>query len=156
LEKTTDVSDQHPQARILPAVFKDFGGRLQFSGPALTVKCFEDNSRIQKSSQTPGDGRVLVVDGGGSKRFALCGDLIAMDLQRNGWAGLVIYGCVRDTGVLASVLMGIKAIAAHPRKTVRLNEGQVGVRLDIGGICVDTGDKVVADEDGILLLPAAG
>ena len=156
MEKTTDLSDEHPEARILPAVFKDFGGSVCFSGKALTVKCFEDNSRIKELSQTPGEGRVLVVDGGGSTRFALCGDLIAMDLQKNGWAGIVIFGCVRDTAVLATVLIGIKAIGAHPRKTARQNEGQVGVRLEIGGIVVDTGDNVIADEDGVLLLPAAG
>ena len=92
-------------------------------------------------------------------RFAdACHDqaLIAMDLQKNGWAGIVIFGCVRDTAVLATVLIGIKAIGAHPRKTARQNEGQVGVRLEIGGIVVDTGDDVIADEDGVLLLPAAG
>lgn len=155
MEKTTDTSDQHPEARILPAVFKDFGGAVQFGGTAVTVKCFEDNSRIKELSQTPGNGRILVVDGGGSRRFTLCGDIIAMDLQKNGWAGIVIYGCVRDAAVLATVPIGIKALAAHPRKTARLNEGQVGVKLDIGGVAVESGDIVIADEDGVLLLPAA-
>ena len=78
-----------------------------------------------------------------------------MDLQKNGWAGIVIYGCVRDAAVLATVPIGIKALAAHPRKTARLNEGQVGVKLDIGGVAVESGDIVIADEDGVLLLPAA-
>jgi len=154
MEKTTDLSDRYPDAGILPFELRNFGKSVQFSGPAVTVKCFEDNSRIKELSQTPGNGKVLVVDGGGSTRCALFGDIIAIDLQKNGWAGAVIFGCVRDAAVLASVPLGIKALGSHPRKTIKQNEGQVGGRIVIGGVAINAGDQIHADEDGVVVLPA--
>jgi regulator of ribonuclease activity A len=152
MEKTTDLSDRLPDAGILPYELRNFGKPPQFSGPAVTVKCFEDNSRIKELSQTPGNGRVLVVDGGGSTRCALFGDIIAIDLHKNGWAGAVIYGCVRDAVVLATVPIGIKALGTHPRRTIKQNEGQVGGRIVIGGVPIAAGDEIVSDEDGIVVL----
>ena len=153
-DKTTDLCDQHPDAVPLPAIFHDYGGAPRFSGPALTVKCFEDNSRIKELSQTPGQGRVLVVDGGGSLRCALIGDLIAADLLKNGWTGAVVYGCVRDRVALGALAFGVKALATHPRRSVQQGEGQVGIAVALGAELVRTGDTVVADEDGVVVLPA--
>ncbi len=152
MEKTTDLCDEHPDARVLPPDFKDFGALRAFKGTAVTVKCFEDNSRIKELSLTAGQGRVLVVDGGGSKRCALFGDVIAQDLHKNGWAGAVIHGYVRDAAVLGTVPIGIKALGTHPRRTVKHNEGRIGVPVDIGGTRIADGDTVHADEDGVVIL----
>ncbi|MCC7253698.1 ribonuclease E activity regulator RraA [Hyphomicrobium sp.] len=153
---TCDLSDQHRDAARIPApVFRDFGGRQCFQGAAVTVKCFEDNSRVKELLATPGHGRVLVVDGGGSTRCALLGDMIGKDAVANGWEGVVIYGCVRDTALLATLDIGIKAIGANPRRSTRRGEGIVGIQVDIAGVLVSDGDSVFGDEDGIVVLPPA-
>lgn len=150
---TCDLSDQHGDAARIPApVFRDFGGRRRFRGTAVTVKCFEDNSRVKELLATPGRGRVLVVDGGGSTRCALLGDMIGKDAVANGWEGVIVHGCVRDTGVLATLDIGIKAIAATPRRSTRRGEGVVGIAVDIAGALVSAGDSIVCDEDGIVVL----
>lgn len=150
---TCDLSDQHgDKARIPAPVFRDFGGRTRFSGAAVTVKCFEDNSRIKELLATPGAGRVLVVDGGGSTRCALLGDMIAKDAVVNGWEGVVVYGCVRDTAVLATLDLGIKAIGVMPRRSTRRGEGTTQIVIDVAGIQVAEGDLVVGDEDGLVVL----
>ena len=152
-DSTCDLYDRFEKtARVADPVFRDFGGRCKFSGAAVTVKCFEDNSRVKEALGTPGRGKVLVVDGGGSLRAALMGDLIAKDAVKNGWEGVVIHGCVRDVGVLATLDLGIKALAAIPRKTVRLGEGQTNLPVTIAGLRVSPGDRLYADEDGILVL----
>ena len=142
-------------ARVADPVFRDFGQRRRFSGEAVTVKCFEDNSRVKETLGTPGQGKVLVVDGGGSLRAALMGDLIAKDAVKNGWEGVVIHGCVRDAAVLATLDLGIKALAAIPRKTVRNGEGQKDLPVTLAGIRIAPGDLVFADEDGVLVLTPA-
>ena len=153
--KTTDLCDEHgEQARVLQPIFQDLGGRSDFVGPALTVKCFEDNSRIKELSLQPGEGRVLVVDGGGSDRCALLGDIIAEDLVKNGWAGAIIYGYVRDKAVLAGLPLAIKALGASPRKSVKRNEGQVGDPVQFAGHQIRTGDQLYADADGVIILNA--
>jgi regulator of ribonuclease activity A len=152
---TCDLSDRFPEARVADAVLRDFGGRRQFSGLAVTVKCFEDNSRVKELLATRGDGRVLVVDGGGSLRCALLGDMIARDAVSNGWAGLIIDGCVRDTSVLATLPIGIKARAAVPRRSIRRGEGATNIDIQMAGTHVASGDLIVADEDGVLILAAA-
>ena len=152
-ESTCDLYDRfEATARVADAVFRDFGARTRFSGAAVTVKCFEDNSRVKELLATPGKGKVLVVDGGGSLRAALMGDLIAQSAVKNGWEGVVIHGCVRDVGVLATLDLGIKALAAIPRKTVRNGEGQTNLPVTLAGIRVSPGDRLFADEDGILVL----
>ncbi|AXA66834.1 ribonuclease E activity regulator RraA [Pseudomonas oryzihabitans] len=151
--KTTDLCDDHGDSvRVLHPIFQDLGGRCDFAGPALTVKCFEDNSRIKELSQQPGEGRVLVVDGGGSDRCALLGDIIAEDLVRNGWAGALIYGYVRDRAVLAELPLAIKALGASPRKSVKRNEGQVGETVTFAGHAIRSGDQLYADADGVIIL----
>jgi regulator of ribonuclease activity A len=152
---TTDLSDENPGARVLPVTLRDFGGAAKFFGPAMTVKCYEDNSRIKELSLSPGNGRVLVVDGGGSTRCALLGDKIAADLLANGWAGVIVYGCVRDRAALAGLGLGVKALGSNPRRSTKQGEGQVGVPVTIEGVPVRPGDRVYADGDGAIVLDAS-
>ncbi|HYH19368.1 MAG TPA: ribonuclease E activity regulator RraA [Azospirillum sp.] len=154
-ESTCDLYDRfEATARVADPVFRDFGKRHRFSGEVVTVKCFEDNSRVKELLGKPGKGKVLVVDGGGSLRAALMGDLIAKSAVDNGWEGVVIHGCVRDAAVLAGLDLGIKALAAIPRKTVRNGEGQTDLAVTIAGIRVTPGDRLFADADGVLVLSA--
>ena len=150
---TCDLSDSRGDAaRIAPAAFRDFGGRARFEGRAITVKCFEDNSRVKELLATPGKGCVLVVDGGGSTRCALLGDLIAKDGVANGWEGVIINGCVRDTAVLAKLDIGIKALGAIPKRSTRRGEGTAHIEIDLAGVLVSERDFVVSDEDGVAIL----
>ena len=138
--------------RVLPPVFRDFGGRLAFFGPVSTVKCFEDNSMVKAAVESPGDGRVLVVDGAGSLRRALLGGNLGAAAAKNGWAGLVIDGAVRDVAELAACDVGIRALAPMPLPTERQGHGQRDVVLQIRGVWVRPGDWLYADADGIVLL----
>jgi regulator of ribonuclease activity A len=151
---TCDLSDRFADARVADPVLRGFGGRRRFSGRAVTVKCFEDNSRIKELAATPGAGCVLVVDGGASLRCALLGDLIARDAANNGWEGIIIDGCVRDTAVLATLDIGIKARASIPRRSTRRGEGTTNIAVEFAGAQVWNDDYVVADEDGVLILNA--
>ena len=151
-DSTCDLYDRFEKtARVADPVFRDFGLRRKFFGEAVTIKCFEDNSRVKETLGTPGQGKV-VVDGGGSLRAALMGDLIAKDAVKNGWEGVVIHGCVRDAAVLATLDLGIKALAPIPRKTVRNGEGQRDLPVTVAGIRITPGDLVFADGDGVLVL----
>jgi regulator of ribonuclease activity A len=153
---TCDLYDQHEERlRVLPPLFHDFGARSRFSGEAVTVQCFEDNSRVKELLSTPGTGKVLVVDGGASARCALMGDLIAAQAVAHGWEGVVIYGFVRDRVALAALPLGIKALGSTPRKSVRRGEGRSQIAIDLGGVACLPGDRVIADEDGIVLLNAS-
>lgn len=158
---TSDLSDAYPQARIAEPVFRDYGGNVAFSGPAFTVRVFEDNTLVRATLETPGQGRVLVVDGGASLNCALVGDILAGLGVQYGWAGVVINGCVRDTAGLASLPIGIKALAAHPRRSGKGGSGEQGVSLIFAGVTVEPGDWIYADADGLLVskeelsLPAA-
>ena len=150
---TCDLYDEHPDSARVPGIaLSNLGGRRQFCGSAVTVKCFEDNSRIKELVATPGDGRVIVVDGGGSRRCALVGDILAGEAQRNGWAGVIVYGSVRDSAALAHLDFGVMALGVTPRKSVRRGEGQVDIPIRLGDVWCRPGDAVHADEDGVLLL----
>jgi regulator of ribonuclease activity A len=138
--------------RVLPPVFRDFGGRTAFHGPVSTVKCFEDNSMVKAAVESPGQGRVLVVDGAGSLRRALLGGNLGAAAARNGWAGLVIDGCVRDLAELAACDIGIRALAPLPLPTERAGQGQRDLALQVRGVWVRPGDWLYADADGIVLL----
>ena len=152
---TTDISDEHPEALIPEPLFTSFGAIETFAGPAATVRCFEDNSKVKEMVGQPGDGRVLVVDGGGSLRCALLGDNVAQTAADNGWAGIIIHGCVRDSSELATIDLGIQALATHPRKSEKRGEGSTGDPVQIAGAVVHAGDTVYADADGIVIIPAA-
>ena len=154
---TCDLCDAHKgntggAFRVLPPVFRDFGGRVAFHGPVSTVKCFEDNSMVKAAVESPGQGRVLVVDGAGSLRRALLGGNLGAAAAKNGWAGLVIDGCVRDLAELAACDIGIRALAPLPLPTERAGQGQRDVVLQIRGVWVRPGDWLYADADGIVLL----
>lgn len=145
--------------RVLPAAFRDFGQRKSFSGPVQTVKCFEDNSLVKAAVDAQGwiDGpqgrvaKVLVVDGGGSLRRALLGGNLGAAAARNGWAGVVIDGCVRDVAELAEQAVGIRALAAQPMPTEKRQEGQAQVAVQIQGVWVRPGDWLYADADGMVV-----
>ncbi len=150
---TCDLYDKFlDAARVLEPVFSDFGGRKRFHGEVATIKCFEDNSRIKELVAKAGRGKVLVVDGGGSMRCAVLGDLVAGEALKNGWEGVVVFGCVRDSAALADLDIGVKALGLNPRKSVRRDEGSTDLRLSFAGIHVDPGDVLVADEDGMIVL----
>ena len=137
--------------RVLPPVFRDFGARRRFQGPASTVRCFEDNSLVKAAVESPGEGRVLVVDGGGSLRRALVGGNLGAAAARNGWAGVVVDGCVRDVAELAALDIGIRALAAMPMPPDKRNEGQRDVPVRVQGQWIRPGDWITADEDGIVV-----
>ena len=145
--------------RVLPPVFKDFGGVKKFCGPVVTVKCFEDNTLVKVAVEGVGwidtpqgrVGQVLVVDGGASLRRALLGGNLGAAAARNGWAGVVIDGCVRDAEELAQQAVGIRALAPMPLPTEKRGAGQSQVAVVIQGISVCPGDWLYADEDGIVI-----
>lgn len=161
---TCDLCDVHKSDftgdfRVLPPVFRDFGAVKKFAGPVVTVKCFEDNTLVKAAVDSPGYletpqgrvGKVLVVDGGGSLRKALLGGNLGAAAARNGWAGVVIDGCVRDTAELAGHAVGIRALAAMPLPTEKRQQGQADVAVQVQGVWVRPGDWLYADEDGIVL-----
>lgn len=156
---TCDLCDAHKgdvsgQFRVLPPVFRDFGAVRRFSGPVVTIKCFEDNSLVKAAVDSAGDGRVLVVDGGGSLRRALLGGNLGAAAAKNGWAGVVIDGCVRDVTELAAHRIGIRALAAIPLPTEKRGEGQRDAAVQLQGVWVRPGDWLYADEDGIVVSAA--
>ena len=152
-----DLCDSHKNDtsgdfRVLPPVFRDFGAVQKFCGPVTTVKCFEDNSLVKAAVDSPGQGRVLVVDGGASLRRALLGGNLGAAAAKNGWAGVLIDGCVRDVAELAQCHTGIRALAAMPLPTEKRNQGQRDVAVQVQGIWVRPGDWLYADEDGIVVM----
>ncbi len=144
-------NDTSGNFRVLPPAFQDFGARGRFSGAVATVRCLEDNSRVREAVDSPGRGRVLVVDGGGSLRRALVGGNLAAAASKNGWAGLVVHGAVRDAAELAACGMGVKALALVPLRSVKRGEGQRDIAVELAGICVRPGDWLYADEDGVVI-----
>ena len=160
LPATCDLCDAHKADtsgafRVLPPVFRDFGAVLHFAGSVSTVKCFEDNSLVKAAVDSPGLGRVLVVDGGGSLRRALLGGNLGAAAAKNGWAGVVIDGCVRDVAELAASQVGIRALASMPLPTEKRNEGQRDVPVQVQGVWVRPGDWLCADADGIVVMASA-
>ena len=154
---TCDLCDVHKndcsgEFRVLPPVFKNFGGLARFSGPVSTVKCFEDNSLVKAAVDSPGEGRVLVVDGGASLRRALVGGNLGAAAAKNGWAGVVVDGCVRDVIELAQCSVGLRALAAMPLPTEKRQEGQRDIPVQIQGVWVRPGDWLYADEDGMVVM----
>lgn len=137
--------------RIVPSVFRDFGVPRAFCGPVQTVRALEDNSRVREAVASPGEGRVLVIDGGGSMRRALVGGNLAQAAARNGWAGLVIDGCVRDAAELRAAGIPIRALALVPLRTAKRGHGEAGEPVQIQGVRVRPGDWFYADEDGMLV-----
>jgi len=148
---TTDLSDAHPEAQVCDPVFRDFGGKPAFHGPIQTLKIFEDNALVRSILETPGAGRVLVVDGGGSMRCALLGDQLAELAVRNAWAGVVVYGCIRDSEAIARLPLGVKALATHPLKSIKRGEGQREIPVRFAGVWFRPGAWLYADGDGLIV-----
>lgn len=147
------------QLRLLPDVYKSYGGVSSFYGQAHTLRCPEDNSRVREAVAQPGQlsgaGRVLVVDGGGMVRRALLGGNLASTAAKNGWAGILVYGAVRDAAELRTASIGIKALSLCPLRTAKRGLGDAAVAVMISGYLVQPGDWVYADEDGVLISAVA-
>jgi regulator of ribonuclease activity A len=150
---TADICDEvERKAMVAEPLLRSYGGRRRFHGPIVTVKVHEDNVLVRKALEEPGEGRVLVVDGGGSTRMALLGDRLAAMGSENGWAGVVVNGCIRDSREIAEIDIGVFALATNPRKSRKHGDGQKGVSVSFAGITFRPSEHVYADEDGLLLL----
>ena len=149
---TSDLFDEHPGTASCETQFRQFGGKRSFSGPIATVRCYEDNVLLRAQVSEPGDGRVLVVDGGGSFGCALLGDTIAGLAVSNGGAGVIVNGCVRDVVALAKLPIGIKALGTNPRPSGKAGSGEVDVRVTFGGAEFAPGATLHADDDGVIVL----
>ena len=153
---TCDLCDAHEgdasgAFRVLPPVWRDFGVERAFCGPVHTLRALEDNSRVREAVNSPGQGRVLVIDGGGSLRRALVGGNLALAAAQNGWAGIVVDGCVRDAAELRAAGIPIRALALMPLRTAKRGEGQAGEPVRIQGVWVRPGDWLYADQDGMVV-----
>ena len=154
--KTADLCDEYSDSlKIAQPLFNDYGKRISFDGEISTVKCFEDNSLVRNQLEQPGKGRVLVVDGGGSTRCAMVGDILAQMGADNGWSGIVVYGCIRDSGVIATIEIGVKAMGTLPLKSVKKGEGEIDITVHFADVDFIPGQYLYADEDGIILSPKA-
>jgi regulator of ribonuclease activity A len=147
-----DLCDQYGDSlRVLSPMLKNFGGNNCFHGKISTIKCHEDNSFVADAVREEGDGSVLVVDGGGSLRCALLGDNLAAIAASNSWAGIVVFGCVRDVVALKDISIGIQAIAPHPMKSVKRQVGLRDVEVSFGGVSFIPGQYVYADDNGVIV-----
>lgn len=154
---TCDLHDEFGQLlEILPFGLRSYGGRQDFFGPVETLKCFEDNSRIKELSLTKGEGRVLVIDAAGSVRNAVMGDMIAGDFVANGWAGVIIWGAIRDVAQMAELDFGVLALGHIPRPGIKHGDGQSGIDIRIGEARVCPGDFLVSDIDGTVIFSKDG
>ena len=154
LKPTADLVDDFGEALAsCDTQMRQFGARRHFAGPIVTVRCFQDNGLVKATLATPGDGKVLVVDGGASLHTALMGDMIAASAVANGWAGVVINGPVRDCAALAEMDLGVKALGTNPRKSAKDGAGERDVTVEFGGVQFVPGRLLVADDDGVVVLP---
>lgn len=152
---TCDLCDQYEdRVRVLDLPLRSYGGRIAFSGTVSTVKALEDNSLVREAVAEPGEGRVLVIDGGGSTRRAMLGDLLAEKAAANGWAGVVVHGVIRDSSAIGALALGVKALGTCPRKTDKRDQGLRDVPVAFGGLVIQPGDWLAADEDGVILADA--
>ena len=154
---TADLCDDHPQLledgrlAVLPPVFRAFGQNIRFAGRVITLRVFEDNALVRAMLETPGNGHVLVIDGGASLRRALVGGQLALLAQDNGWAGIIIDGCIRDVDEINACAVGVRALATHPQKPAKRGAGERNVRVTISGVSITPGDWIYADADGVLV-----
>lgn len=157
LPATTDLCDAHEdrlqdgRLKVLPPGYLGFGRRTHFAGPAFTLHVFEDNVIVRATLEEPGDGRVLVVDGGGSLRCALVGGKLAELGAKNGWAGIIVHGCVRDADEIDQADLGVRALALHPQRSAKRGGGETGVPVLLSAVLVVPGQWIYADRDGILV-----
>ena len=152
---TPDLCDAYPDLiQVVEPMFSNFGGRDSFGGQIVTLKCFEDNSLVKEQIALDGKGKVLVVDGGGSLRCAMLGDMVAEQASKHGWEGLLIYGCVRDVDMLAQTDLGVQALASHPKKSEKRGIGELNVPVTFGGVTFKPGDYLYADNNGVIISPS--
>jgi regulator of ribonuclease activity A len=153
---TADLCDENgDRVQVCEPVFHAFGGRRSFYGPISTIRCFEDNSRVKEAVESPGQGKVLVVDGGGSRRRALLGDKLGEAAVRNGWAGIIIHGCIRDSAELGRMDLGVRALGTIPLRSDKRGEGERDVPVRFAGVTFRPGEFVYVDEDGVIVSPAS-
>ncbi|MBK7768123.1 MAG: ribonuclease E activity regulator RraA [Sulfuritalea sp.] len=153
---TTDLCDANEdRVRVVEPMFSSFGGRNAFHGRIATLKLFEDNSLVRMALESAGEGRVLVIDGGGSLRRALLGDQLAALAVQNHWAGIIVYGCIRDSRAIGQMDIGVFAIDTHPMKTVKKNVGETDIPVSFGGVTFTPGEWLYADEDGVIVSTTA-
>jgi regulator of ribonuclease activity A len=149
---TADLYDERGDALdSLSLQLQDLGGHVAFDGPIRTVRCHRDNALVKRVLATPGDGAVLVIDGGGSLESALVGDLIAASAVENGWAGVIVHGAIRDRVAIGGLPLGVKALGSNPRKSAKDGIGEVDVPVTIAGVVFRPGAHVWADADGVLV-----
>ena len=149
---TPDLCDKFEgEIATAQAQFTQYGKITAFGGLAETVKCFEDNSKVKQAVGEDGSGKVLVVDGGGSHRCALLGDMLAEKAISNGWAGIIIYGCIRDVDEINNMEIGVRALGSNPMKTDKLGAGQRNISIEFAGISVAPGSYIYADNNGIIV-----
>lgn len=149
---TPDLCDAHPElVRVVEPLFTNYGGRSAFGGEILTIKCHEDNSLVKEHVGQPGNGRVMVVDGGGSLRCALLGDMLAAKAVENAWAGIIIYGCIRDVDDIRTMDLGVQALRTIPVKSNRQGRGDLNIPVSFGGVTFKPGEYVYADNNGIIV-----
>jgi regulator of ribonuclease activity A len=149
---TTDLCDEFGDGvRVAQPLFRDYGGASSFRGPVSTVRVFEDNVLVRGALEEDGRGRVLVVDGGGSTRCALVGDQLAALAHENGWAGIVVNGCIRDSAEISSIPVGVKALNTLPRRSAKEGTGERDVPVGFAGVELFPGEYLYADEDGIVV-----
>jgi len=153
---TPDLCDEYPDlVQVVEPMFNNYGLHESFGGEIVTVKCFEDNSKVKELVDTDGKGKVMVVDGGGSMRHALLGDMLAEKAAKNGWEGLIIYGCIRDVDAIMETELGVQALGTNPLKTDKRGLGDVNVTVKFGGVEFVPGQFVYADNNGVIVSPKA-
>ena len=153
---TPDLSDNYGESVVaLDPIFQNYGGLMNFFGEIQTVKCYEDNSVVKNLVAEPGLGRVMVVDGGGSLRKALLGDMLAEQAVSNGWSGFLIYGCIRDAEIIANLPLGVKAVNTCPIKTEKRGVGDIGCPVRFAGALLKAGQYLYADVNGVLVSDVA-
>ena len=155
--QTADLCDKYEEqvragrVRVVEPMFNSYGGRTAFHGPVATLKVFEDNSLVRKVLEASGSGRILVIDGGGSLRCALVGDQLAQLGAKNGWAGLLVYGCIRDSRAIGGMDIGVLSLDTHPLKSIKKGVGEIDLSVTFGGVTFRAGEWLYADEDGVLV-----
>ncbi len=154
MTKTADLYDKYEEKlQVCAPVFHHFGGHHSFHGRIATLKCFEDNSLVSKSLAQPGEGRVLVVDAGGSLRCAMLGDQLAQKAVDNGWVGVLMFGCIRDRDDISRMELGVLALASNPRKSIKKGAGEAGIPVEFAGVVFRPEEWLYADRDGVVVLP---
>lgn len=152
LDLLPDLYDLYPEKLQLAApIFNDYGGKTIFEGEIVTVSCFNDNSKVKELAATDGTGKVMVVDGKGSIIRALLGDMIAEKAVKNGWQGIVINGCIRDAGTIATLELGVKALGCNPIKTEKLGVGDINLDVTFANLTFKAGQYIYGDANGLAI-----